>query len=159
LPAISHKEIYALSCFDWPYTQDKLTPDQFGYREQVKGPKLLWIDRSGIYLDVFGRYLWEASRTPEDERQHWERYLAKKFNSEEVGKQLYRWYVVTGPISPGLQNLTATRFGNFWATVMLQNQSVDQILNARKRIDDVPITLTREAGWKPQGYVGTKMKE
>ena len=145
-------EIYALSCFDWPYTQDKLTPDQFGYREQVKGPKLLWIDRSGIYLDVFGRYLWKTTRTAEEERDHWERYLSEKFHSAEVGKHLYRWHVVTGPISPGLQNLTATKFANLWATVMLQNQGVDQILQARKRIDDVPITLTREAGRTRQIY-------
>jgi len=152
-------EIYALSCFDWPYTQDKLTPDQFGYREQVKGPKLLWIDRSGIYLDVFGRYLWKTARTPEDERDHWERYLTEKFHSAEVGKHLYRWYVVTGPISPGLQNLTATKFGNFWTTVMLQNQGVDRILNARKRIDDVPITLTREAGRTHQIYYSQPVDE
>lgn len=59
---------------------------------------------------------------------------------------------VTSPISPGLQNLTATRFGNFWATVMLQNQGVDQILNARKKIDDIPITLKREAGRTKQIY-------
>lgn len=145
-------EIYALSCFDWPYTQDKLAPDQFGYREQVKGPKLLWIDRSGIYLDIFGRYLWKTDRTQEGERDHWEQYLTEKFHSPEVGKRLYRWYVVTGPINPGMQNLTATKFGNFWATVMLQNQSVDRILNARKRIDEVPITLTREAGRTHQMY-------
>ena len=146
-------EIYALSCFDWPYTQDKLTPDQSGYREQVKGPKLLWIDRSGIYLDTFGRYLWKADRTTEAERDHWQHYLAEKFHSPEVGKCLYRWYVVTGTISPGMQNLTATKFGNFWATVMLQNQGVDQILQARKRIDDVPITLTQEAGRHAPGVL------
>ena len=145
-------EIYALSCFDWPYTQDKLTGDQTGYREQVKGPKLLWIDRSGIYLDVFGRYLWKTDRSQEAERDHWQQYLAEKFHSPEVGKCLYRWYVATGPISPGMQNLTATKFGNFWATVMLQNQGVDQILKAREQIDDVPITLTREAGRTRQVY-------
>ena len=145
-------EIYALSCFDWPYTQDKLTRGQFGYREQVKGPKLLWIDRSGIYLDVFGRYLWKADRAREGERDYWEQYLAEKFHSPQVGKHLYRWYVATGPISPGMQNLTATKFGNFWATVMLQNQGVDQILKAREGIDDVPITLTREAGRTGQIY-------
>ncbi|MBL7133998.1 MAG: hypothetical protein ISS78_07870, partial [Phycisphaerae bacterium] len=145
-------EIYALSCFDWPYTQDKLAADQFGYREQVQGSKLLWIDRSGIYLDVFGRYLWKTARTQEGERGYWEQYLAEKFHSPEVGRRLYHWYVVTGPISPGMQNLTATKFGNFWATVMLQNQNVDQILKARKRIDDVPITLTRETGRTRQIY-------
>jgi hypothetical protein len=46
--------------------------------------------------------------------------------------------VLTGPISPGMQNLTATKFQNHWATVMLQNQGVDLILKARKRIDEVP---------------------
>ncbi|NQU21026.1 MAG: hypothetical protein HQ567_07055, partial [Candidatus Nealsonbacteria bacterium] len=70
-----------------------------------------------------------------------------------------RWYVVSGPISPGLQNLTATKFGNFWATVMLQNQGVDQILQARKRIDDVPITLTREAGRTHQIYYSQPVDE
>jgi hypothetical protein len=139
-------EIYALSCFDWPYTQDKLAPDQFGYREQVKGSKLIWIDRSGIYLDMFGRYLWKTDRTQESERDYWQRCLSEKYHSPEVGKNLYDWYVLSGPISPGMQNLTAVKFGNFWATVMLQNQGIDQILAARKQIDDVPVTLTNAAG-------------
>jgi hypothetical protein len=145
-------EIYALSCFDWPYTQDKLTTDQSGYREQVKGPKLLWIDRSGIYLDIFGRYLWKSDRPQERERDHWVSYLARKFGSQKVAENLYQWYVVTGPVSPGMQNVTATKFANFWATVMLQNQDVDRIIKARKRIDDVPITLTRETGRTRQIY-------
>ena len=51
-----------------------------------------------------------------------------------------------------MQNLSATKFGNFWATVMLQNQTVDLILNSRSRIDDVPITLTRETGRTKQSY-------
>jgi len=83
-------EIYALSCFDWPYTQDMLAPDQFGYREQVKGPKLLWLDRSRIYLDAFGRYLWKVDRDEQAEREHWQEYLAKKFHSSRVGKALYQ---------------------------------------------------------------------
>lgn len=145
-------EVYALSCFDWPYTQDKLTLDQHGYREQVKGDKLLWIDRSGIYLDIFGRYLWKSDRAQSLERDHWVAYLAKKFGSKKIAEHLYQWYVVTGPVSPGMQNVTATKFGNFWATVMLQNQDVDRIIKARKRIDDVPITLTREAGRTNQIY-------
>jgi len=152
-------EIYALSCFDWPYTQDKLAPDQFGYREQVKGPKLLWIDRSGVYLDIFGRYLWQMDRMREDEREHWVQYLAEQFRSEEVGRHLYRWYVLTGPISPGMQNLTATKFANFWATMMLQNQGVDEILEARKQIDDVPVTLMREAGRTHQVYYSRPVDE
>jgi hypothetical protein len=48
-------EIYGLSCFDWPITQDKLAPDQVGYREQVKGPTLLWILLSAhLVCDILG---------------------------------------------------------------------------------------------------------
>ena len=42
---------------------------------------------------------------------------------------------------------------------MLQNQGVDRILNARKRIDDVPITLTREAGRTHQIYYSQPVDE
>ena len=45
-----------------------------------------------------------------------------------------------------MQNLTATRFMNWWPTVMLQNQDVDRILKARQRIDDVPACLTKATG-------------
>ncbi len=145
-------KIYGLSCFDWPITQDKLEPGQFGYREQVEGRTLLSLDRDATYLDAFGRYLWKVDRDEQAEREYWREYLAAKFQSERAGEALYRWYVLTGPISPGMQNLTAVRFGNFWATVMLQNQGVDQILTARTRIDDMPFTLTREAGRTRQIY-------
>ena len=64
----------------------------------------------------------------------------------EAAKALYQWYVVTGPISPGLQNLTATRFMNFWATVMLQNQDVDLILKARQGLDETPADLAQPTG-------------
>lgn len=145
-------EVYALSCFDWPITQDKLEPNQFGYRQQVTGRTLLWIDRDSIYLDAFGRYLWRGRRDDEAEREYWQKYLAEKFHSPEAGRFLYQWYVLTGPISPGIQNLTAVIFGNCAVTAMLQNQGVDQILTARKQIDDVPVTLTKPAGLTRQLY-------
>lgn len=145
-------EIYALSCFDWPYTQDKLMPEQFGYREQVKGPVLLSLNRDLIYYDAFGRYLWGVDNNESEELEYWEEYLGRKYNSPAAGKALYQWYLLTGPISPGMQSLTAVKFGNFWATQMLQNQGIDEILNARRQIDDVPSTLTREAGRTNQVY-------
>jgi hypothetical protein len=145
-------EVYALSCFDWPYTQDKLEPDQSGYREQVQGPVLLSLDRDHIYYDAFGRYLWGTSNDKQDESRYWEKYLGERFRSQEAGKALYQWYVLTGPISPGMQNLTAVKFGNFWATQMLQNQGIDDILKARKQIDEVPSTLNKEAGRTNQIY-------
>jgi hypothetical protein len=150
-------EIYALSCFDWPRTQDKIEPDQFGYREEVQGRTLLSLDRDYIHIRAFGRYLWQVDRDPEAEQAFWEGFLGRKFRSEAAGKAIYQWYVRSGPISPGIQNLTATKFGNFWAAVMLQNQTVDLILNARSRIDDVPITLTRETGRTKQVYYSQPM--
>jgi hypothetical protein len=129
-------ELYTLSFWLWPYTRDKLEPQQEG--PVPSGRRLLWLDRDSIYLDAFGRYLWQGQRDPEAERAHWEQYLAAKFGSPEAGRRMYRWYVLTGPISPGMLNLTATKFQNHWSTVVLQNQGVDFILKARKRIDDVP---------------------
>ena len=115
-------EIFALSCFDWPRTQDKLEPGQFGYRAEVKGRTLLSLDRDRIYLDAFGRYLWKVDRPAKAEQAYWEHYLARQTGSEAAGRALYKWYVATGPISPGMQNLTATKFGNLWVTVMLRTR-------------------------------------
>lgn len=129
-------EIYTLSFWLWPYTRDKLEPQQEG--PTPPGRRLLWLDRDSIYLDAFGRYLWKGQRDPGTEQSYWERYLAAMFGSPEIGRRMYRWYVLTGPISPGMQNLTATKFVNHWSTVVLQNQGVDSILMARTRIDDVP---------------------
>jgi hypothetical protein len=137
-------EIYTTIFWQWPYALDKLEPDQKGYKPT--GRKLLWLDRDALYLDAFGRYLWKTDRDPQAEQTYWEQYLARKFGSADAGKALYRWYVLTGPISPGMQNLTATRFMNWWPTVMLQNQDVDRILKARQRIDDVPAGLTKATG-------------
>ncbi len=143
-------EIYGLSFWQWPYTLDKLEPQQQSYKPP--GRKLLSIDRDSIYLDAFGRYLWCSKRDPQKEQEYWDNYLSRKFASKEVGRQLYRWYVLTGPISPGIQNLTAVRFGNFWPTVMLQMQEIDDILKARNRIEDTPLTLSRETGRTNQLY-------
>lgn len=148
-------EIYTVSFWQWPYTLDKLEPQQQGYKPA--GRKLLWLDRSGIYLDEFGRYLWKVDRQPGAEQRYWQRYLAAKYGSEAVGRELYRWYVLSGPLSPGMQNLTATRFGNFWPTPMLQHQGVDTILQSRRRLDDVPITLTRVAGHTEAIYYSQPM--
>ncbi len=72
---------------------------------------------------------------------------------------MYHWYVLTGPISPGIQNLTAVRFGNFWPTVMLQMQEVDDIINARKKIEDTSLTLSRETGRTNQLYYSRPVDE
>ena len=143
-------EFFGQTFWKWPYTLDKLDPSQKGYSR--KGPKLLSLDRDAIYFHAFGRYLWRSDRDPAKEREYWQRYLAGKFGSPKTGELLYRWYVTSGPISPGLQNLNATKVAGWWPAVMLHNQRVDQILTYNKRLDETPYTLYRETGRAGQRY-------
>jgi len=143
-------EFFGQMFWKWPYTLDKLEPAQKGYFP--KGPKLVSLDRDEIYFEAFGRYLWRSDRDPMKEQAYWTQYLAKKFGSHEVGELIYQWYVTSGPISPGLQNLNATKVGGFWPSVMLQNQSVDQILEYNKSLDETPYTLYRETGRARQRF-------
>lgn len=143
-------EFYGQSFWKWPYTLDKLTPEQQGYLPQ--GPKLYSVDRDAIYFAAFGRYLWRSEREPAGEESYWGGYLGRKFGAEAAGKLLYQWYIVTGPIGPGLQNITATKVAGFWPSVMLQNQSVDEILTLNKSLDETPYTLYRETGRAQQRF-------
>jgi len=143
-------EFFGQMFWKWPYTLDKLEPSQKGYFPQ--GPKLVSLDRDAIYFKAFGRYLWRSDREPMMEQVYWIRYLTKKFGSQKVGRELYLWYILSGPISPGLQNLNATKVAGWWPSVMLHNQSVDQILTYNKRLDETPYTLYRETGRAGQRF-------
>jgi len=143
-------EFFGQMFWKWPYTLDKLEPSQKGYFP--KGPKLVSLDRDAIYFKAFGRYLWRSDCDPRKEQEYWTQYLAKKFGSHKVGQLLYQWYVTSGPISPGLQNLNATKVAGWWPSVMLHNQSVDQILTYNKRLDETPYTLYRETGRAGQRF-------
>jgi hypothetical protein len=136
---------YGLSFWDWPHTLDKVESDG-GMSPKPGSPRLLTLDRDALYYAAFGRYLWQSSRDPQVEQTFWDGWLASRFGSEEVGRLLTTWHTVTGPISPGMQNVTATIFGNFWPSVYLLNQWVDSILSSRKRIGEKPATLTIPTG-------------
>ncbi len=137
-------EFYGQSFWKWPYTLDKLDPKQKGYIPE--GPKLLSLDRDAVYFDAFGRYLWRAERDEGGEQKYWESYFGRKYGSTEAGRLIYRWYIVTGPIGPGLQNLNATKVAGYWPSMLLLNQKVDMILNLNKDLADTPYTLYRETG-------------
>jgi hypothetical protein len=115
-------------------------------------PRLNTLDRDALYYAAFGRFLWSSQREVEEEKTHWQKWLGRRFGSEEAGRLLAEWYALTGPISPAMQNVTATKFGNFWPTVFLQNQSVDKILSERTKIGAEPITLHQPAGLIGQIY-------
>ena len=74
---------------------------------------------------------------------------AAAFDQPGVGQPLVDWYDLTGPVLPGLQNLTAVRYGNFFpVSVGWVQATVDDILSFRTRIDDErikgPTGLTKQ---------------
>ena len=138
-------EFWGISFWRWPYTFDKVV-DSGGQR------RLLYLDRDAPYYAAVGRYLWSSDRDPKAEHAFWTSYHARRYGSREIGELMARWYVVTGPISPGIQNVNATKVANFWASMLLMNQNLDQILGYNKSLDETPYTLHREAGRAGQRY-------
>jgi hypothetical protein len=140
-------EYWLQSFWHWPHTLDQLTDAEPGsVRDRQGRPRLLYLDRDAPFITLIGRAMWKADRDPATERAFWEDYHARRWNSEEIGRLMAEWYDLTGPISPGLQNLNATRVANFWSALMLTNQNVDQILGFSTSLTQTPYTLHREAG-------------
>jgi len=129
-------EYWAMSNWQWPYTGDKI----------VGKKRLLSLDRDHAYYAVAGRYMWSAERDAKDEQAFWNRYFSKKYNSKEIGERMWQWFTVTGSISPGIQNLNATKVANFWSTMTLMNQDLHKILNYNPSLKGTPPTLYKEAG-------------
>ncbi|MHC4441858.1 MAG: carbohydrate-binding protein [Planctomycetota bacterium] len=126
-------ELYGRMSWRWPYTLDKLSPDQ--KRFWPAGPKLLTFERDAIWLEAFGRYLWKADRDPQSEASYWGDKLGTRFGSAKAGELLRDWYNLTGPVLPGLQNLTSVVNMNTQPTTIAKEQSVDAILASRKSIE------------------------
>lgn len=146
-------EFWGQSFWRWPYTFDELAIKETASVVDSKGNnRLLYLDRDAPFYAVAGRYMWNAERSRAGEESFWARYYTKRYGSEEIGERMARWYVVSGAISPGIQNLNATKVANFWATVLLMNQQVDQILTYNKSLSDTPYTLNRETGRAGQRY-------
>jgi hypothetical protein len=104
---------------------------------------LLAFERDELWHLLEGRYLWKAAREPAEEQAWAAAYLGRKFGNDAIGPLLVDWYDLTAPILPGLQNLTAVRFGNFFPTSIAWVQAtVDDILSFRTRIDDQPVRGT-----------------
>ena len=120
-------EVCGMVSWRWPYTLDKLEPGQTGF--WPAGKKLLTFERDAIWLEAIGRYLWKIDRDRAGEDAYWAGRLAARFGNRQVGELLRRWYEVTGPILPGLQNLTHVRNMNWHPTAIGLEQNVDWILD------------------------------
>ncbi len=146
-------EFWGQSFWRWPYTFDKLAAKEADSVVDSSGkPRLVYLDRDAPFYAVAGRYMWNAQRRPADEESFWRRYHSKRYGSDSIGERMARWYTVSGPISPGIQNLNATKVANFWATILLVNQNLDQILTYNKNLSETPYTLNRETGRARQRY-------
>lgn len=133
---IDGAEVYGLVSWRWPYALDRLEPYQEGF--WPTGNKLLSIDRDAIWLEAVGRYLWKVDRPQAEEEAFWKAKLAEKFGNALAGELLLQWYDVTGPVMPGLQNLTHVQNMNFHPVSVGKEQMVDAILNTKKCDADYP---------------------
>ncbi len=153
LGLVSGVEFWGQSFWHWPYTFDKLTGAEANSVVDDSGEhRLLYLDRDAPFYTLAGRAMWKADRDSQEDAAFWEEYYTKRVGSREIGRRMARWYRISGSISPGLQNLNATKVANFWATMLLMNQNVDQILNCNKNLSEIPYTLDREAGRAGQRY-------
>ncbi|HYC70387.1 MAG TPA: hypothetical protein VEB66_04210 [Opitutaceae bacterium] len=124
---------YPPQAWCWPYTLD--------VGADGGDARLLAFERDELWHTLEGRYLWRAKRDPAAERQWVAERLGEKFGDAEAGRLLAEWHDLTAPILPGLQNVTAVRFGNFFPTSIAWVQAqVDDILSYRTRIDETPAT-------------------
>lgn len=139
-------EIYGLISWRWPNTLDKFDSTQTEF--WAKGKHLITFKRDAIWLEAFGRYLWKADRNPADEEQYWTKHLESKFGNTETAKLLYKWYITTGVILPGLQNLSAIANMNWFPTAVAREQLVDYIIYSQ--IEDGAFTnVSRYRGLYP----------
>jgi hypothetical protein len=129
-------ECYGMISWRWPYSLDKLEPRQTSFWPQ--GKKLLSFQRDAVWFEALGRYLWKLDRPLREEMAYWAGRFAKRFGNETAGQQMLEWYVVTGPILPGLQNLTHVHNMNFFPTAVGKEQMVDAILDTAACTRDYP---------------------
>ena len=120
-------ECYGLVSWRWPYSLDKLEPQQKSF--WPRGKKLVTFERDAVWQEALGRYLWKADRPRDVESAYWTARLAERFGNARVGEGMLRWYDTTGPILPGLQNLTHVSNMNWFPTAVGKEQTVDAILN------------------------------
>ncbi len=129
--------------WSWPDTLDIVK------NADGEAAPLVSFDRDPLWHLLEGRYLWKAKRDGKTEQKWAADFLGDKFASKKAGRALVEWYDLTGPILPGLQNVTAVRFGNFFpVSIAWVQATVDDILSYRTKIDDVrfqgPTGLTRQ---------------
>jgi len=136
---VSGLHLYPLVSWSWPETMDRTDPP------------LSTVERDRIWLEAFGRYVWNPDRPAPQEEKYWTDELARRFGSPEAGRAVYNYYVMTGPILPGLQN-TINTYNMGWHPPSLGKEaSLNGILHSdrwesvgdylARPLDDVTLNL------------------
>jgi hypothetical protein len=134
--------LYPLVSWSWPETMDRTDPP------------LSSVERDRIWLEAFGRYVWNTDRPAAQEEKHWTDELARRFGSPEAGHAVYDYYVITGPILPGIQN-TINMYNMGWHPPALGKEAnLNGILHSdrwegvgdylARPLDDVTLNLYEE---------------
>ncbi len=110
--------LYPMTSWMWPDALDQTDPH------------LSVIDRDRIWIEAFGRYGWQPERPPAEEEAFWRQKLATRFGRPEAGAAVYDYYVKTGPILPGIQNLVNVYNMNYHPTAVGQEASLNGILHS-----------------------------
>jgi len=110
--------LYPMTSWDWPDALDQTEP------------RLSVIDRDRIWMEAFGRYGWQPDRPPKEEEEFWNQQLTQRFGHSEAARAVYDYYVKTGPILPGMQNLVNIYNMNYHPTAVSQEASLNGILHS-----------------------------
>jgi hypothetical protein len=110
--------LYPMTSWMWPDSLDQVEP------------RLSVIDRDRIWIDAFGRYGWNPDRSPEEEEAFWKQRLSGKFGNTIAGKAIYNYYVETGPVMPGVQNMVNVYNENYHPTAVSPEATLNGILHS-----------------------------
>ncbi len=114
---VSGIHLYPLVSWQWPISLDRVDPP------------LLAVDRDRDWIAAFGRYGWNPKRAPAEEEHFWRAELNRRFG-EGAGDAVFEYYVKTGPVMPGLQNLVNIANMNFHPTAVSQEARLNGILHS-----------------------------
>ena len=114
---VSGIHLYPLVSWQWPLSLDRADPP------------LLATERDRDWIAAFGRYGWNPNRPPAEESRFWKAELNRRFG-EGAGDAVYEYYVKTGPVMPGLQNLVNIANMNFHPTAVSQEARLNGILHS-----------------------------
>lgn len=107
--------LYPLAYWDWPNAPDKVNP----YLKQYQ--------RDWIWFEAWARYLWQADRDSEQDRQYWIGRLTDMYGSARGAEAILRAYNESGHCAPMLLRRFGITEGNRQSFAL--GMYLDQLVN------------------------------